>query len=260
MLTCANRMRRGLDLLAKDDDCWWAFQRANEVMLRQRDQSDYLRSLRSDRIEKGLPWPVPASEQIPAPFRDFRLNKARWRPFQLAFSLMVIPDLETETERHEDSNLVDLIWFSTGGGKTEAYMLVTAYELIRRRVRFGSKEKGLGTGVITRYTLRFLTADQFLRTVSLVCALEKVRIDNQRILGENSNSDAFTVGLFIGQDNSYGRIKEAEKAIKPAVNYLLKKPEIINEQLKQVNKTINELRSNTSSSNEASSVLLSYLR
>lgn len=214
MLTCANRMRRGLDLLANDDDCWWAFQRANEVMLRQRDQSDYLRSLRNDRIEKGLPWPISALEQIPATFRDFRLNKARWRPFQLAFSLMVIPDLETETDSHTDSDLVDLIWFSTGGGKTEAYMLVTAYELIRRRVRFGSKEKGLGTGVITRYTLRFLTADQFLRTVSLVCALEKVRIDNQRILGENSNSDAFTVGLFIGQDNSYGRINEAEKAIK----------------------------------------------
>ena len=44
------------------------------------------------------------------------------------------------------------------------------------------------------------------------------------------------------------------------VNYLLKKPELINEQLKQVNKTIKELKSNTSSSNEASNVLLSYLR
>ena len=44
------------------------------------------------------------------------------------------------------------------------------------------------------------------------------------------------------------------------VNYLLKKPEIINEQLKQINKTIEELKSTTSSSNEASNVLLSYLR
>ena len=44
------------------------------------------------------------------------------------------------------------------------------------------------------------------------------------------------------------------------VNYLLKTPKLINEQLKQVNKTINELRSTTSSSNEASNVLLSYLR
>ena len=44
------------------------------------------------------------------------------------------------------------------------------------------------------------------------------------------------------------------------VNYLLKKPEIINEQLKQINKTIEELKSTTSSSNEASNILLSYLR
>ena len=44
------------------------------------------------------------------------------------------------------------------------------------------------------------------------------------------------------------------------INYMLKKPEIINEQLKQVNKTIEELTSYTSSSNEASNVLLSYLR
>ena len=44
------------------------------------------------------------------------------------------------------------------------------------------------------------------------------------------------------------------------INYLLKKPELINKQLKEVNKTIEELRSTTSSSNEASNVLLSYLR
>ena len=44
------------------------------------------------------------------------------------------------------------------------------------------------------------------------------------------------------------------------INYLLKKPQLINIQLKEVNKTIEELRSTTSSSNEASNVLLSYLR
>ena len=44
------------------------------------------------------------------------------------------------------------------------------------------------------------------------------------------------------------------------VNYLLKKPELINEQLKQVNKTIQELKSSTLSSIEVSNVLLSYLR
>ncbi len=44
------------------------------------------------------------------------------------------------------------------------------------------------------------------------------------------------------------------------VNYLLKKPELINEQLKQVSKTVHGLKSTTSSSNEASNILLSYLR
>ncbi len=50
------------------------------------------------------------------------------------------------------------------------------------------------------------------------------------------------------------------KEIYRTVNYFFKKPELINEQLKHVNKTIDELKSSTSSSYEVSNILLSYLR
>lgn len=212
MRICASRMQYGLDLLEADDGCWEAFRLANLAMLTQRSQLDELRKIRSSRRREGAPWPVPAHEQIELDSVSVFDCDARWRPFQLAFGLMILPDLEPDIDlgsRIVDPSNVDLIWFSTGGGKTEAYMLVTAYELIRRRMRFGSLEKGLGTGVFTRYTLRFLTADQFLRTVSLVCALEKVRIQNQSILGSGTEH-RFTVGLYIGSESgSYSKVELA---------------------------------------------------
>ena len=99
-----------------------------------------------------------------------------------------------------------MIWFSTGGGKTEAYLFLACYELIRRRTRYDSPEVGYGTGILTRYTLRFLTSDQFSRTTSLGCALEKIRLENLSLLGE----EQFSIGLFVGGKVSYNRIKNAQ--------------------------------------------------
>ena len=74
---------------------------------------------------------------------------------------------------HDDRELVDLIWFPTGGGKTEAYLGLAAIEMIRRRLDRGVS--GGGTAVITRYTMRLLTAQQFQRAATLICALELMR-------------------------------------------------------------------------------------
>lgn len=219
METCISRMRSGISMLQSEPDCLRAFQLANLVMLRQRSQAQYLKNLRAERRQAMKPWPIPSSEQHLIESPDPFSNNSMWRPFQLAFCLMVLPDLEPElslNDRAVDPNSVDLIWFSTGGGKTEAYMLVTAYELIRRRARFGEISRGKGTGVLTRYTLRFLTADQFLRTVSLTCALEYVRTingANQQLLG-GLPEDRFTVGLYVGSDTgSYAKIVDAEEAL-----------------------------------------------
>ena len=75
-------------------------------------------------------------------------------------------------EKSPDRNVVDLIWFPTGGGKTEAYLAVSAFELFYRRIKYG--EQGAGTVVIKRYPLRLLSAQQFQRASILICACELI--------------------------------------------------------------------------------------
>jgi hypothetical protein len=211
MSKCSVRMKKGLHLLASNESCWLAFQLANSAMLIQMEQNNRINTLRTNRSNKGKGWPIPLDESIdPGGFEIPYDLPNSWRPFQLAFFLLSVSDLEEPDS--EDAQLVDLIWFSTGGGKTEAYLLLSAYELLRRRQRYSSPDEGGGTGVITRYTLRFLTADQFSRTGSLICALEKLRQSQLYNLGR----EPFSLGLYAGGSVSYNKIKGingAESAI-----------------------------------------------
>ena len=94
-------------------------------------------------------------------------KQALWYPFQIAFILMSLRGIAYK--EHDDNSVADLIWFPTGGGKTEAYLGVAAFTMILRRLR-GEVEEGLGVSVIMRYTLRLLTLQQFER-VLLLCKL-----------------------------------------------------------------------------------------
>jgi len=102
----------------------------------------------------------------------------RWRPFQLAFILLNIPSI-SEPE-HPDRNTCDLLWFPTGGGKTEAYLGLTALVLALRRRRAPCDRNGhrtaTGTGVLSRYTLRLLTIQQFRRALGVITACEYLRV------------------------------------------------------------------------------------
>jgi hypothetical protein len=208
MKKCHARMKRGVELLTADKDCWDAFQLANGAMLLQMEQNAKINGLRSKINNESKIWPIPLDEAIDPGETAIPFNLSySWRPFQLAFFLLSVCDLESPGS--DDAETADLIWFSTGGGKTEAYLLLAAYELLRRRKRYSSADKGGGTGVITRYTLRFLTADQFARTGSLICALEKLRQSNAFELGD----EPFSLGLYAGGSVSYNKIAKAEQAI-----------------------------------------------
>src|ERR1035441_2348196 len=92
-----------------------------------------------------------------------------WRPFQLAFILMNLKAIANPTD--DDRQTVDLLFFPTGGGKTEAYLGLAAFTLLLRRFRNPGVQSA-GLSVLMRYTLRLLTLDQLGRAATLICALE----------------------------------------------------------------------------------------
>ena len=128
---------------------------------------------------------------------------AGWRAFQLAFILLNLdgifkPDDDENWDKR--NNWVDLVWFPTGGGKTEAYLGLIALTIINRRKEF--KEKGGGTAAIMRYTLRLLTMQQFQRATLVIMALELIRRWGYYELG----NEPITIGLWVGNNSLPNKI------------------------------------------------------
>jgi hypothetical protein len=141
------RMRQGVQFLRQNQNATKAFGMANAAMLRQMKIGDTLRGREKQNYQ--------------------------WRPFQLGFFLLSLESVANDSSDFRD--IVDLIWFPTGGGKTEAYLALIAFLIIWRRL--ADKKSGGGTVVILRYTLRLLTQQQFQRSIRLICALELLRRD-----------------------------------------------------------------------------------
>src|SRR5262249_48595421 len=136
-----------------------AFAMANRAMLMQMVHAGEDFSRRRRRWTDSLP-------AVP----DYADATRAWPPVPLALLLLTIESVALDESSERD--LVDLIWFPTGGGKTEAYLGLVAFTIFYRRLVHG--EDGAGTTVITRYTLRLLTAQQFQRAATLVCACELI--------------------------------------------------------------------------------------
>ena len=191
------RMESGLRRLeqSKEDGGveWEAFTLANRAMLLQqlRSASRRPRTASYDADANLWTWDEPI-ESID--MRDVPAGRGYWRPFQIAFLLLAIESAASSD--HRDRDLVDLIWFPTGGGKTEAYLGLAAFSMFLRRlraVRAGSGEDS-GVEVLMRYTLRLLTAQQFQRAAALMCAMEFIRRRAEPSLGRVP----FALGLWVG--------------------------------------------------------------
>jgi hypothetical protein len=132
--------------------------------------------------------------------------KPQWRPFQLAFILLNIAGLVDR--KHADRETADLLFFPTGGGKTEAYLGLAAFVIAHRRLT-GPGVLGAGVAVIMRYTLRLLTLDQLARAAGVVCALELMRTDPKNVddKGRRHLGDwPIEIGLWVGSDASPNRL------------------------------------------------------
>ena len=196
---CLRRMRSGLDLLKADSTVMRAFRLANEAMLLQ--QLHYGLPLRTWTIpDRSSPeidpvkWPDPANPP---------LGLGSWRPFQIAFILMNLRSIAIPEDNEHD--IVDLIWFPTGGGKTEAYLGLTAFTIFFRRL---IDPDDTGTTVLMRYTLRLLTTQQFQRSASLICACEMIRRESTEL-----GSDPITIGLWVGGSLTPNKRSDAVTAL-----------------------------------------------
>jgi len=166
-------------------------------------------------------------------------NEMFWRPFQLAFILL---SLSSTAKKNEEREICDTIWFPTGGGKTEAYLGLAAFALAyRRRISkdSGSEDKaGEGTCVISRYTLRLLTIQQFRRALKMIMACETLRctsVTSEKmgwtpyvLSSENGmiwGRTPFSIGLWVGSAVTPNAMSgEGWKNIAPGAIPLLKRP------------------------------------
>ncbi|MFI6999699.1 helicase-related protein [Nocardia sp. NPDC050175] len=129
-----------------------------------------------------------------------------WHPFQLAYFLLVVECLMNP--HSEDRETVDLIWFPTGGGKTEAYLLTACFEILWRRLWYGPE--GGGTAVLSRYTLSLLTTQQFQRTATAICALEYIRKGLDGPLLHDLGEEPISIGLWVGKETTPNKISAAQ--------------------------------------------------
>jgi hypothetical protein len=196
----ARRLKEGIEVLNADDKALEAFRFANRAMATQRVHSLFA----EDKRRGG---------EIPLEAFDERKNRS-WRPFQLAFVLLSVPALANPTHKDRTQPLeavADLLWFPTGGGKTEAYLGVAAFAMAIRRLQgnLGGLDGSRGLAVIMRYTLRLLTLQQFQRAAALICAMEVIRRKNEALWG----TEPFTLGLWVGQKVTPNTTEESHSAI-----------------------------------------------
>lgn len=185
--TAEQRMRAGIALLETSSEVLTAFRLANAALALQY----------SWRIDPQPPELV-------------------WRPFQLGFALLCLESIASPDS--SDRETMDLLWFPTGGGKTEAYLLLTAFTIFLRRLRAAGNLTGAGVTTFMRYTLRLLTIQQFERAAALICACEMVRLGKVRLekvsLPVHFASDLpISLGLWVGEGATPNTVAQADEVL-----------------------------------------------
>ena len=193
-----SRIESGIERLVQDNDARLAFCFANKA------------------VDLAHQWPKSSTVQ----------KDMKYRPFQIAFALMSLESVIDPTSKHRDT--CDMLWVPTAAGKTEAYLILTALSMAYRRIRAtGAGKSGAGVDVISRYTLRLLTMQQFRRTLKMICAAESLRVDNMpatggirtpigwrpAACGETREflwgSTPFSLGLWVGSAVTPNRLKDS---------------------------------------------------
>jgi len=203
------RLETNIELLEKNDTIFKAFQLANTAMLIQiiiSNDDDFAgKEKKIDELKPDINYKELAFFEN-YDFNRLIFKRPKYRPFQLAFLLLNMDSI-TDLNSEARNEIVDLIWFPTGGGKTEAYLAVAAFTIIYRRL---INETGFeGTSVIMRYTLRLLTAQQFERASRLIVALEFLR----KFFPAELKDEPITIGMWVGMSSTPNTLKEANEKV-----------------------------------------------
>jgi hypothetical protein len=196
------RMENAIEMLDRNPTARLAFNLANDAIVRQRFAVN--QALRDVTIMDGVVAVEPKKEQ--------ESYEPAWRPFQLGFLLQSLPEI-VDPQQPERAH-VDLIFFPTGGGKTEAYLGLSAFTIFFRRL---TDVNDCGTEVLMRYTLRLLTSQQFTRAASLVCCMEIIRAERSDL-----GATPFKIGVWLGGDQTPNTLTDAKSKLD-----LLKKGETL---------------------------------
>lgn len=197
-----DRMHRGWKLIRSDPEVGLAFRLTNQAMLVQQTRS--ATASRETSIDtEGFVYvagDMPSGEVLQ--------GRGNWRAFQIAFLLASVESVANPDSY--DREVVELIFFPTGGGKTEAYLAVAAFSMFLRRLRNPSD---VGTEVIMRYTLRLLTAQQFLRAAALICAMEMIRAGRIDL-----GTECYSIGVWVGGSTTPNTRQQARNSLSKLVS------------------------------------------
>jgi hypothetical protein len=190
-----DRMKKGLKMIEKEKDIFRAFIFANKVMAMQRAHSEAIEKKTSPETVRAI-----------------------WRPFQIAFFLQNIEGVVDPVSK--DRKITDLLWFPTGGGKTEAYLGLAAFTIgFRRLTQHSGYRTDVGVSVIMRYTLRLLTIQQFQRATTMICACEEIRKESPEVWGKTR----FRIGLWVGDSSVPNKYNDAKSVIKAKEEAIIRK-------------------------------------
>ena len=200
-----SRISNGIKLLSENDNALRAFQLANTAIYLQMYQTSQHFNIKKEGFEV---WE--RNEVLQHNFQDYAKldfpsdRVPEWRPFQLAFILQCLASFVDENSKEKE--LVDLLYFPTGGGKTEAYLAVSAFLIFWRRIQYPTSYDGVN--IIIRYTLRLLSAQQFERASKIILACEFIRA-NHKDLGEKK----ITIGFWVGKQTIPNSLADAQNKL-----------------------------------------------
>ena len=172
-----SRMKASLRILENNADAYKAFKYMNRAIVIQNSRKD----LDPENYKEVI-------------FEENQKTEFNWFAFQMGFILLSIESIIYEDSDFNDT--VDLLAFPTGGGKTEAYLGIIGFIMFYSRIK--DPKKIIKTQVISRYTLRLLTSQQFIRTSQMIMACEFIR----RRKSEEIGISEINIGLWVGSDNT----------------------------------------------------------